>query len=75
MNFKSLQDEFSNHSLTFPVQHLKFVLYPQIVDINMLSQSCGMVSNWEGEGISGLAVDQCLVRKAASNIDCLNCLL
>lgn len=50
--------------LTFPVQNLKFALYPQAEHIKTTSQSCGMVSKWEQEGLSGLAVDQCLVRKS-----------
>lgn len=49
--------------LTFPVQNLKFALYPQAGHIKTASQSSGLVSKWEGEGVSGLAVDQCLMRK------------
>lgn len=50
--------------LTFPVQYLKFALYPQAEHIKTTSQSCGLVSKWEEEGVSGLAVDQCLVIKS-----------
>lgn len=50
--------------LTFQVQYLKFVLYPQAEHRKTTSQSCEMVSKREGEDVSGLAVDQCLVRKS-----------